>query len=475
MTTDVVHRSPFAGTWYPGERTALEDLLTELFEKSAQRTGSDQLPGPAGFVVPHAGLAYSGTVAAAVFRQVAASRPRRVILAGFSHRGSPPGAWIPEVAAYATPLGEIPVDRLATEALLDSGHFGALGEDAVCDHSVEIQLPLLQHASPESAVVPVYVSGLDPETRRGAAAALASLLDEETVLIASSDFTHYGQQFGYTPFPLDRYTGERLRTLDEGFIEAAGSVDSGLFTKTLREVSATVCGREPIALLLDTIRSLPGGEDYFQRTLDYQTSGELTGDFAHCVSYAALGYYPWSSFQLDREEQLLLLESARDTLAHYQRTGQALPVAPVRVTARMERKAGAFVTLRRDGELRGCVGRIAEIDPLAKVIPAMTLAAALEDTRFEPLRPEESGIEIEVSILSPMKRLPDPSRFRVGIDGGYLKVGGAAGLLLPQVADGRDWTAADFLAALAQKAHVPIEAFSNPAARLYIFRAQIIE
>jgi len=468
------HDSPFSGSWYPGDASELADLLAKLFARSAERTGGAILPAPVAFVAPHAGLVYSGGVAAAVYRHLEEAPPKRVVILGFSHRGAPAGAWIPEVDCYRTPLGEIPVDQEAVKSLLNGGGFGRMSESALCDHSVEIQLPLLQKAAPATTVVPVYVSSLSSTERATAAAGLARVMGPDTVVIASSDFTHYGDSFGYKPFPLNDYTPARLRLLDEGFIEAAGSLDAGLLLRTLRGESATVCGREPIALLLEALGLLPNAEDIYQWAIDYETSGDLTGDYSHCVSYAALGYFPWSSFALGPEDQRLLLDAAKKTLAHYQETGNAEPVAPVGHSKALFRKAGAFVTLEQNGRLRGCVGRISETEPLAKVVPEMTLAAALEDTRFAPLRPDEEGIELEVSVLSPMKRLTDLARFRVGRDGGYLKAGGFSGLLLPQVAEGRNWTSRDFLNALARKAGVSDEVYSHSDTRLYVFRAQVI-
>ncbi len=475
MAAPAVHQTPYAGSWYPGGRRELEELLEDLFARSEERTGPAEDARATGFVVPHAGLIYSGQTAAAVYRRLARLRPETVVILGFAHRGAPPGVWLPEVESYGTPLGEVAVDGERIQRLAASGAFRRAPESRLCDHSIEIQLPLLQKACPGARVVPVYVAAVDGASRRQAADALAGLAGPGAVFLASSDFTHFGDSFGYKPFPVDSRTPMRLRLLDEEFIEAAGSVDPDFLIETLRSQSATVCGREPIALLLEMLRRLPEGDDYFQRTLDYMTSGDLTGDYSHCVTYAALGYYPWSALQLDEEDARLLLESALATLRHYQQTGEAKPVPPARMTPALRRGAGAFVTLHKNGALRGCVGRVTAAEPLGQVVPEMTLAAALEDTRFEPLSPEERGIELEISVLSPMKRLPDRSRFRVGIDGGYLKADGASGLLLPQVAEGRNWTAGEFLSALARKAGLSPSVYADPATRLYIFRAQIIQ
>ncbi len=473
MPAAAVHRSPFAGSWYPADRAELLDLLQGLFAESVKRTGGALMRGGAAYVVPHAGLSYSGRVAAAAYRHLARAQPRTVIIVGFTHRGGPRGVWIPDIDAYATPLGEIAVDKSLARALATTGLFGSHEESALCDHSIEIELPLLQYACPDCQVVPVYVAALTDDERGKAAAALARAIGDGAGPSASSDFTHYGDAFRYKPFPHDSRTPERLHALDEGFIEAAGSLHSQHFLETLHSESATICGREPIALMLETLRHLSGDDEIFQRTLDYETSGDITGDYSHSVSYAALGYFPWSAFQLDEDGQLLLLTTARQTLEHYQRTGHAVPIMPDRATPGIERRGGAFVTLRRQGRLRGCVGRIGTSEPLSQVVPEMTMAAALDDARFAPVGPEEGDIEFEISLLSPLKLLPDPALFRVGVDGGHLSAGSRSGLLLPQVAEGRGWTATDFLGALAHKAGVASTVFEDPETRLCIFRAQL--
>jgi MEMO1 family protein len=475
MTAAAVHRSPFAGSWYPGNPAELQQLLDRLFEESSQRVPGPLQSGGAAFVVPHAGLVYSGKTAAAVYRHLAEARPRSVLLLGFAHRGAAPGLWIPDMTAYSTPLGEVPVDTDLRRRLLAGGAFREGVEESLCDHSIEIQLPLLQQASPGTQIVPIYVSHPGTDLRRRGAAELAALVGAETPLIASSDFTHYGDSFGYKPFPHDGQTSHRLRTLDESFIEAAGSINAAHLERTLKAESATVCGREPIGLLLETLRAAEGGDDIFQRTLDYETSGDITGDYSHCVSYAALGYFPWRSFQLSCEEGRLLIASAQATLHNLQQNGHAEPIPPAHISGALARGAGAFVTICQDGELRGCIGRITVEQPLADVVPRMAIAAATEDSRFKPIGADESGIEVEVSVLSPMKLLPDPEEFVVGRDGGYLDCGGRGGLLLPQVAEGRGWTSAEFLAALARKARVKPDVYADPATRLFTFRAQVIE
>ncbi len=474
MPAAATHLSPYAGSWYPGEPEELHPLLDEQFEASHRRAGPYLAPRPLAFVVPHAGLIYSGTVAAAAFRHLAAEPPARVILLGFPHRGASPGAWIPDVETYRTPLGEMDVDRETTGRLLAGGSFRRLPESLLCDHSVEIQLPLLIKAAPQAQVIPIYVSQLEEAAREAAARELAACLGPATVLVASSDFTHYGRSFGFQPFPADDQVSQRLRELDEAVIEAAASLQPELFWEAIRETEATVCGTQPISLLLATLRLVDGADEIFQEQLDYQTSGEITGDYKHSVSYAALGYFRFSSFHLERADQELLLGSARRTLEHYWNTGERRPVPPERETYALARRAAAFVTLHQEGKLRGCVGRRTAGESLAQAIPALTLAAAFEDCRFPPLDPSESGLDLEISVLSPFKRVPSQDSFQVGMHGAYLESGCRHALLLPQVATETRWGARQFFDALVRKAGLSADVYRKPDTRLYVFRAQIL-
>ncbi len=474
MPASGVHVSPFSGSWYPADAGELRSLLERLFVESERRTGR-YLPGRAsGFVVPHAGMVYSGTVAAAAYRHLRLQAPQRVVVLGFSHHGAAPGAWIPDVAALRTPLGEVPVDRAFASALMEGGEFAPKKEEALCDHSVEIQLPLVQFAAPAASVVPVYVSRMTHESRAAAARKLSSLLGPGTVVVASSDFTHFGRGFSYQPFPADENAAERLREVDESAIDATGSLCADEFLAELRASGSTVCGFEPIGLLLETLRLAGGDEEIFQTNLDYQTSGEITGDYTHSVSYAALGYFPYRALELGPEDQRLLVASARATLANYLDTGQRRPIPPQGGSAALDRRAAAFVTLMSQGNLRGCVGRRASTEPLSTLVPSLTLAAALEDTRFAPLRQGEEDVELEVSVLTPMKRIASLDEFRVNEHGALLEAGLNHGLLLPQVATERNWTAKQFLDALARKAGASRDAYRDSSTRVYVFRAQII-
>jgi len=462
---ETVHISPFGGAWYPEQPSALASLLEDAFERSRERTGPFLFRDGLGYIVPHAGPQYSGTVAAAVYRSLQRQQPERIVVLAFPHHGGFRGTAVPDVETISTPLGEVRIDR-------EFGGFAPVAESRVCDHSFEIQLPFLQTAVPHARVTPVYVGRTSAEERRAAAQRLAAAWQPGVVFLASSDFTHYGRGFGYVPFPADSTVAFHLRELDFDCAEAAGSLDSSLFLETLEERAATVCGGDPIALLLDAMRLL-GGDEIYQATLDYQTSGELTGDYKHSVSYAALGYFRRPAFDLDASDQEALLDSAEETLRRLRRTGAREAIPAVGGSDALQARRGCFVSLHQGEELLGCLGNCAGHKPLAEDAADLALAAALEDPRFRPAATLPGPIDLEISVLTPFRRIRAVDQFRLGVHGAHLKLGGHAGLLLPQVAGNHEWTTESFWQALARKSMLGPRAWRDPKARLSVFEAQV--
>ncbi|MBI4893135.1 MAG: AmmeMemoRadiSam system protein B [Acidobacteria bacterium] len=458
------HFSTYAGSWYPGQAAELRSLLHTIEERSQARTGPAILPHPLAFIVPHAGLTYSGTVATAAYHQLKAANPSRVVLLGFLHSGAASGVITPDLGAYATPLGRTPVD-------LTGFDFPRLPLAIATDHSAEIQLPLLQSAVPDVPVAPLYVGCLTAQQRSAAARAIAAALRPGDILLASTDLTHYGRSFHYEPFPLDYETPNNLHQLDHSVIDAAGSLDDSRFLDELRRSGSTTCGAAPVALLLRTLTEL-GGEEVFQELLDYQTSGDITGDYRTSVGYAALGYFRTSAFQLSLEDQRELLASAHDTLRLVREGGIERPLSRENPSPALQRKSSVFVSLHHHADLLGCIGRLAPVQPLAQSIPELTLDA-LHDPRFPTRRHAPPDVEVEISILTPMKPIADAAAFRIREHGALLECWGHRGLLLPQVARKPEHTSEWFLNALSLKAGLPPAAWRGREARLSVFRAQV--
>lgn len=459
-----VHASPYAGHWYSSDASELAGQVRALLHDSERRVPFVR-SGGIGFVVPHAAPAYSGGVAAAVYRHVQAVSPRRIVLLGFSHRRGVSGIGVPDVHSIATPLGITRIDVEAVAAIAPSPPFHMVAEEGVCDHSIEIQLPFLQTALPDALLLPLYVGHLSRSERFAAASRLRELADEDTVFVASSDFTHYGREFGYMPFELDRSTPDRLRELDHEIMASAGGINPGMFLGDVQRTRWTVCGSEPIALLLEVLRGIEGDE-IFQETIDYQTSGEITSDYSHCVSYSALGYFPERAFRLSAEARQRLAAMAHDTLLGNERDAAFEPAAE------LEQHRGVFVTVYQHGELHGCIGCCREPGSLARAVPQLALSAAHDDRRFAPID-ASAPVDFEISVLSPFKRIQNRSELIVREHGGYLEFDGHSGLLLPQVAREHGLDAPRFLEALARKAGVSPRVYDDPACRLSVFRAEV--
>jgi MEMO1 family protein len=276
-----------AGAWYPARRDELQALVDRLLEDADKRSASSAGAARA-VVAPHAGYVYSGAVAASAFRSAAGFAPARIVLLGPSHHFGFSGAAVPKTAsAQRTPLGDLPIDSAAIEALAESPVVRRDDRVFAPEHALEAEVPFLQRLYGNTVpIVPVLLGG--GATRAEAAAlaeALGPLVDEKTLLVVSSDFTHYGPRFGYVPFT--ERVEQRLRTLDLGAVDAMAAGDAAAFARYVDETEATICGRRAIDVLLRLPVGSSGGG-----LVEYDTSGRMTGDFGNSVSYASVAFPP---------------------------------------------------------------------------------------------------------------------------------------------------------------------------------------
>jgi AmmeMemoRadiSam system protein B len=272
-----------AGAWYPAGRDELAGLVDRLIDEARTRA-STRAASVTALVAPHAGYAYSGAVAASAFHRVAGQRFDRVVLLGPSHHFGFSGAAVPEAAvAQRTPLGDVPFDEAALETLRRSAVVRAEDRVFAPEHALESEIPFLQRVlGTDVPIVPILLGG--GSTRDDAlrlAADLEPLVSASTLVIVSSDFTHYGPRFGYVPFA-DRVP-ERLRELDLGAAQTIAAGDAAGFARYADRTGTTICGRRAIDVLLALPAGAGGGT-----LLEYDTSGRMTGDFGHSVSYASL-------------------------------------------------------------------------------------------------------------------------------------------------------------------------------------------
>ena len=331
-------------------------------------------------------------------------KPERVVVLAFPHHGGLSGVAMPDVDGSPRRWARCGSTREFAAGFPRGGR-----KSGSATTPSRFSCRSCKGGVPDARVTPLYVGPHGCRRARAAAERLAAAWRPGVVFVASSDFTHYGRGFGYVPFPPEDAAGGRLRELDGECIEAAGSLDSALFLKELGERRATVCGSGPIALLLETMRRLDG-DGLYQSKLDYQTSGEITGDYRHSVSYAALGYYPRAAFDLDAADREALLDSAAETLGRLRKRANGRRCR----RGADRRRYGAprrFVSLRQGDELLGCVGNTSGRGPLAEDAADLALSAALEDPRFRPAAKTEGPIEIEISVLTPLRRIADRRSF----------------------------------------------------------------
>jgi hypothetical protein len=280
-----IKRSRLAGTWYAAGAQPLREQVDALFRAAG---APPHVVGPlASLVVPHAGYVYSGRAAAAGYAWLRGQSYERAVILAPSHFAAFHGMAVLNVDAFETPLGLVSVDTAAFAGW--RGHPLVQENPAPFhdEHAIEMQLPLLQCVLPGIAVVPVLVGDVGGEEFATLAAVLRPLAGPGTIFLVSSDFVHYGEHFGYLPFPPDGAEPVRtaLRQLDMGAIECVCAADAPRFRAYVERTGATICGRAPIAVFLELHARRTRGE-----LITYYTSLDVTGDYEHCVSYASIAF-----------------------------------------------------------------------------------------------------------------------------------------------------------------------------------------
>ena len=479
------HACSGGGFWFPAEKAKLaKDLDGYLAEKPAQPIENR----PAGIIAPHAGYQFSGPAAGAAFAALKGQSYDRVIVLGFSHRSFIRNASILDVEAYSTPLGDIPVDTGVTGELLKNDLFRSQPYAHAREHSLENELPFLQRALPEGwKLVPILIGQAgQTETEITEASmklygeiadALRPFVDDKTLVVASSDFTHYGANYGYLPFgnrPIP--SGElkrKLRELDFEAIYPALKLDAEAFRRKVNDKKITICGRRPICVLLQLLPKSATGH-----VAEYTTSGEITGDWSSSVSYASIVFTTPVAAQVEETTseagRKQLLDIARKAIeAHL--NGKPVPDFGV-ASEELQRQRGVFVTLNKAGRLRGCIGCFTSKEPLHKIVSEYAVISATRDRRFAAVKASElEDIRIEISILSPMRRVKDPLKeVTLGVHGIYIKRGYNSGTYLPQVATEHNMTKEEFLSSCSsQKAGLSRDAWKDPRTEVYVYTAEV--
>jgi hypothetical protein len=270
-----------AGRWYPGDADALARTARDLLA-----AGGPLRTGVMAVIVPHAAYQYSGATAA---RGLAAAGPafRRAVVLAPSHFAGFRGAAVLPMSGYRTPLGVMAIDTEAVSALRAVSLVRANPAVFMREHALEIELPLLQSLAPGCTLVPILVGSLEPGDAVVLAAALRPFLAPPTLVVVSSDMTHYGRRFDYLPVPpTDAGTvAAAMRGLDDGALDRIVARDADGFVRYVEETGVTICGREPIEVLLRALPPAVRGE-----RVAYASSLDVSDEWDHAVSYAAVAF-----------------------------------------------------------------------------------------------------------------------------------------------------------------------------------------
>jgi AmmeMemoRadiSam system protein A len=371
------------------------------------------------------------------------------------------------------------------------------------EHAIEIELPFLQERLGEFCLVPLLASRTDAESQQAMASRLAALHDGKTLFVFSTDFTHYGPRFGYTPFgPSAVAVRDRIRKLDERALGYFSPPNAAGFRAFLEETADTICGRHGLGVLLELIpRIAPRAR--LVRLATY-ASIDLPG-FAddNSVSYASLAYFegeppagapltavpdyavcPAAAPPLDPALGQGLLQVARATveseLLKTHALRQALAALPAD-RSELDCLQAAFVTLNRTdpeeiarhGKLRGCIGQVSPIYPLPEAVVVAARGAALEDRRFNPVRAAElPGLSVELTVLSPPRPVGSWQEIVIGTHGIVLHKGGRRAVYLPHVATEQGWDLEETLSRLSRKAGLPRDGWRE-GATFEVFEGQV--
>ncbi|MGA3333418.1 MAG: AmmeMemoRadiSam system protein B [Terracidiphilus sp.] len=458
-----------AGAFYPADPQALSQMIDDMLAKAMPPPVDGEILAA---VAPHAGYPYSGPVAAWTYAALKGHKYSRVVVIAPSHYVAFDFTSVYDGDAYTTPLGQVPVDKefarrlvkmSSTIQLSDKGHQAT--QDAP-EHSVEVELPWLQKILGNFELVPIVMGDQSYESSRALGVALAKMLrdDHDTLVLASSDLSHY-------------HTYGEAETIDHKTLNALEAYDYLSMSRNFESRVWEACGGAPIVAAMIYAERMGANK---AEVLRYANSGDVTGDRSRVVGYSAdlfiksthkAGAVP--PFSLTDQEKAELLALARKSVEYMIQKNE--PYAPLpSASETLNREYGAFVTLTENGSLRGCIGYTAPIKPLYMTVRDTATLAALRDPRFSPVRASElPKLAYEVSVLSPLRRVTDIEQIKVGRDGLLMKNGDSEGLLLPQVPVEQKWDLPTFLEQTCAKAGMDPNCWKDENTDIFSFTAVV--
>jgi AmmeMemoRadiSam system protein B/AmmeMemoRadiSam system protein A len=434
-----------AGSFYPSDPAELRTMLGDLFSKAKPASVKDVIA----IICPHAGYEFSGVVAASSYNQVDPDKQYdNVFIIGSSHHVAFMGASIYNIGDYQTPLGKVKVNiDLANKLIKENVVFSFHPEAEQNEHCVEVQVPFLQyHLKKSFTLVPIILGTQSPESCKKIANALRPYMNGNNLFVISSDFSHYPPY--NNALVVDKTTCNAILTNQPDSLLKALKENED---KNVPNLATSLCGWTSVLTMLYMTEDDPGIKMtpvYYQNSGDskYQDKSQVVGYWSIAISKKEKAVPASSTFNLSPKDKKDLLKIARSTLEQYIRFNKTPEINSSGFSETLKTPSGAFVTLHENGDLRGCVGLFTSQEPLYKVVQEMAIAASTQDNRFPRVEVTEIGkISIEISVLSPLKKIHSIDEIILGKHGIYIKKGYLSGTFLPQVANETGWSREDFL------------------------------
>ncbi len=460
-----------AGLFYPAQPAELTSTIDRLFSHAVRQ---NNIQNVLALIVPHAGYAYCGDVIASAFRQIDPSKHyENIFILGPSHYVGFEGAAVYVDGDYVTPLGVAKVNTsLAKELIAKNPVFSDRTDAQAREHSVEVEVPFLQYTlKAPFTIVPIVVGGENPETCRRIADALRPWFNAKNLFVISSDFSHY-PPYEYAGVVDKATAGAILTNSTRAFAETLAANSQ----RNVPNLVTSACGASPILTLL----YMTEGDPAIQFTaIAHKNSGDSeSGDKTRVVGYYAIAcsreaQSEESSFRIGEAEQAELLSAARQSIEQYVRSGNIPTLEPAKFPVASRIRSGVFVTIRENNELRGCIGRFDPDEVTLNVVQKMAVAASTQDPRFRPVTADEiPNLNIEISVLTPLKKISSIDEIQLGRDGIYIRKGERTGTFLPEVAAETGWTKEEFLGHCAQdKAGIGWDGWKD--AEIYTYTAVV--
>ncbi len=458
----------FAGQFYPKDKKELTNQLLQLFEKAAPNSSENR--SLQAIISPHAGYIFSGEVAASAFNQIPENAHyKRVFVLASSHQYSFSGASVYCDGNYETPLGEIKVDiNLANKLIKKTTIFSNKPETHQNEHSLEVQLPFLQHKLGNNfQLIPIILGTNSTGDCQKIAAALKPWFTSGNLFVISTDFSHYPDY--NNAINVDNKTAEAICSNQPERLQTVLKENKKLGIENL---STSLCGWTSVLTLLH----LTENSDFKFKEIGYQNSGDskIYGDKKRVVGYWAIAVYnEIKSFVISEKERKEILEKAQHSIETYLKTGKrGKLIQPNSSSGILNKITGAFVSIYIKNELRGCIGGFAQEKILNELVQKMAVSAAL-DGRFEKVMLKElKDIELEISVLSPLTKINSVDEIELGKHGIFIQEGINSGTFLPQVADKTGWNINQFLGHCARdKAGIGWNGWKT--ADIYIYEAVV--